>query len=138
MSKMNSHDPFGHFKHKLWSKEGPRIKLSIWFPTIKSQESPWFPFVKVSCNISLESSWQGLQLCFRSHPIRRSIRKVMGLQSCESPKTKWHLGVSPVAKHKVYYNGEGGGFPQVRAVVSLVSLCLPMAHPYTKSVLATH
>jgi hypothetical protein len=28
--------------------------------------------------------------------------------------------------HKVYYRGEGGGFPQIRAVVSLVSPYLPM------------
>ncbi len=28
-----------------------------------------------------------------------------------SPKTKCHLGVGPVAKHKVYYKGEGGGLP---------------------------
>jgi hypothetical protein len=42
-----------------------------------------------------------------------------------SPMTKWHLGARPVAKHKVYYKGEGGGFPQVRAMVSLVSRCLP-------------
>jgi hypothetical protein len=29
MSKMGSHDPFGHFKHKLWPKEGPKVKLAI-------------------------------------------------------------------------------------------------------------
>jgi len=46
--------------------------------------------------------------------------------------TKWHLSVGPVARHRVYYNGEGGGFPQVRAVVSLVSPCLLMARPCTK------
>jgi hypothetical protein len=28
-----------------------------------------------------------------------------------SPETKWHLGVSLVTKHKVYYKAEGGGFP---------------------------
>jgi hypothetical protein len=39
---------------------------------------------------------------------------------------KWHLGVGPVAKHRVYYKGEGGGFPQVRAVVSLTSSCFCM------------
>jgi len=37
--------------------------------------------------------------------------------------TKSHLDVSPVKKCKVYYKGEGGGFPQVRAVVSLVCPC---------------
>jgi len=30
-----------------------------------------------------------------------------------SPRTKWHLGASPVAMHKEYYKGEGGDFPQV-------------------------
>jgi hypothetical protein len=28
-----------------------------------------------------------------------------------SPKTKCHLGVGPMAKHRIYYKGEGGGFP---------------------------
>jgi len=49
-----------------------------------------------------------------------------------SPGTKWHLGVSPVARHKIYYKGEGGGFPQVWAMVSLVSPCLLVAHLCTK------
>jgi len=42
-----------------------------------------------------------------------------------SPKTKCHLDVGLVERHNVYYKGEGGGFPQVRAVVSLVSLVNP-------------
>jgi hypothetical protein len=29
MSKVGLHDPFGHFKHKLWPKEGSKIKLTI-------------------------------------------------------------------------------------------------------------
>jgi hypothetical protein len=29
MSKMGSHCPFGHLKHKLWAKEGPGVKLAI-------------------------------------------------------------------------------------------------------------
>jgi hypothetical protein len=29
--------------------------------------------------------------------------------------TKCHLGVGPMAMHKIYYKGEGGGFPQVQA-----------------------
>jgi hypothetical protein len=36
MSKMGSHDPFGFLKHKLWPKEGPGFKLTIWLPTTKS------------------------------------------------------------------------------------------------------
>jgi hypothetical protein len=42
-----------------------------------------------------------------------------------SPGTKCHLDVALVERHIVYYKGEGGGFPQVRAVVSLVSLSCP-------------
>jgi hypothetical protein len=34
--------------------------------------------------------------------------------------TKSHLDVAPVERRKVYYKGEGDGFPQVWAVVSLV------------------
>ncbi len=42
-----------------------------------------------------------------------------------SPGTKSHLDVAPMERCKVYYKGEGGGFPQVRVVVSLVCLgCL--------------
>jgi hypothetical protein len=35
MFKMGSYDPFGYLKHKLWPKEGSRVKLAIWFPTTK-------------------------------------------------------------------------------------------------------
>ncbi len=34
--------------------------------------------------------------------------------------TKIHLDVAPMERCKVYYKGEGGGFPQIRAVVNLV------------------
>jgi hypothetical protein len=43
-----------------------------------------------------------------------------------------------MAKHKVYYKEEGGGFPQVRAVVSFVSSNLPVARPNTKSASTMH
>jgi len=39
MFKMGFHDPFGYLKHKLRLKEGPRVKLAIWLPTIKSRKS---------------------------------------------------------------------------------------------------
>jgi hypothetical protein len=40
-----------------------------------------------------------------------------------------------VERRKVYYMGEGGGFPRVRAVVSFVSPELPMACPSTEDAL---
>jgi len=51
-----------------------------------------------------------------------------------SPGTKNHLDVGATERHKVYYMGEGGGFPRVRAVVSHVSLKSPAACPSTKGV----
>jgi hypothetical protein len=44
---------------------------------------------------------------------------ISGLQ-LGSPGKKSHLDVAPVERCREYYMGEGGGFPQVRAVVSLV------------------
>jgi len=66
----------------------------------------------------------------------------MGMQNGGNP----NLGAGPMAKHRVYYKGEGGGFPlivyfgfpQVRAMVNLVSSCLPMVRPCTKSVIIMH
>jgi len=29
MSKMASHEPFGHLQPKLWAKEGPGVKLAV-------------------------------------------------------------------------------------------------------------
>jgi hypothetical protein len=53
--------------------------------------------------------------------------KVLGLQpetvsglQLESPGKKSHLDVASAESCKIYYMGEGGGFPRVRAVVSLV------------------
>jgi len=55
-----------------------------------------------------------------------------------NPGTKCHLDVGLMERHKVYYKGEGGGFPQVRIVVSLVSLNLPMVYPSTKNAPIMH
>ncbi len=77
----------------------------------------------------LKSSRQRLQLCFGLHHNWRSTQKVMRLQSCKSPswspETKNHLDVTLVKRCRVYYKGEGGGFPQVWAVVSFVCSSCP-------------
>jgi hypothetical protein len=49
-----------------------------------------------------------------------------------SPGIKSHSDVGATERHREYYMGEGGGFPQIRAVVSLVSPKLPVACPSTK------
>jgi hypothetical protein len=45
---------------------------------------------------------------------------------------KCHSDASASVRRREYYMGEGGGFPQVRVVVSQVSPRLPMACPSTK------
>jgi hypothetical protein len=56
MSKMASYESFGHLQQKLWSKEGPEIKLVVWLRTTKSRESTRLWCVQVECNTSLEIS----------------------------------------------------------------------------------
>jgi len=144
MSKMDSHDPFGFLKHKLWPKEGSGAKLAIWLPTTKSWESPLFSYFQGACHIPLERSWRGYNFSWdltwiEGLQTKLWAPKVIGvliLGILELPfgslETKWHLGAGPMAMHKVYYKGKGGGFPKVRAVISLMSLCLPVARPCTK------
>jgi hypothetical protein len=50
--------------------------------------------------------------------------EISGL-SLGSPKTKCHLDVGLMERHKVYYKGEGGGFPQIRTMLSLLSPSCP-------------
>jgi hypothetical protein len=50
----------------------------------------------------------------------------------KSPGTKSQLDATPAEWCRIYYMGEAGGFPRVRAVMSLVSPELPVACPSTK------
>jgi hypothetical protein len=129
MSKMGSHCSFGHLKHKLWPKGGPGVELpgfrQFWLPTTKSRESTRNTWLQKMCDIALERSRWDLQLCFRRRVDRRSAPNVMKLQSRGSPENarfrdshvgvpgqNGHLDATPAASHRVYYKGEGGGFPQ--------------------------
>jgi len=129
---MGSHRPFGHLKHKLWPKEKPGVKLTIWLSTIKSQES-----TRLTCRCRATYLWkaldegynfvldlisiQGLHAKLWAPKVMRVLILTISKLPLWSPGTKCHLDVGLVEKHKVYYKGEGGGFPQVRAVVSLMS-----------------
>ncbi len=91
--------------------------------------------MQVEWDTPLEISQRELQLCFRPRPNPRSEQRVIVPQSCGSIGTKNHSGVGAAGRHKEYYMGEGGSFPRVRAVVSLVSPKLPMVCPSTKGAL---
>jgi hypothetical protein len=83
-------------------------------------------------------SIRGLNTKLRASKIAKvPISKISRLQ-LRSPRTKWHLGVGPMGRHIKYYEGEGDGFPQVRAMVSFVSSCLLVVHPCIKSVPTMH
>jgi hypothetical protein len=43
--------------------------------------------------------------------------------------TECHLDVGLMERHTIYYKGEGGGFPQVLAMVSFMSPSLPVTRP---------
>jgi hypothetical protein len=81
---MASHWPFGHLQPKLWAKEGPGVKLTVWLPTTKSRESTSSRTPNWECDTSLERSRRGLQLWFRPRcdPTVQS-----GVMSSQSPGT---------------------------------------------------
>jgi hypothetical protein len=129
---MASHWAFGHLQPKLWAKEGLGVKLAIWLPTTKSRESTSYQHQIWVCDMALKRSRRGLQLWFRPRCDRTLQSGVMAVQSSgslvatisglhfESLKNLCHLDVASMASYREYYMGEGGGFPWVRAMVSLV------------------
>ncbi len=137
MSKMGLHHPYGHLKHKLWLKKGPGVKLVVWLLTTKSKKSTRFPYVQVACEIPLEDFDEGYnfaldRISIGGLHVKLWRPKVVGVLTLvisglplRSPGTKSHLDVGPMERHIVYYKGEGGGFPQVWVVVSLVSSSRP-------------
>jgi hypothetical protein len=143
---MALHGPFGHLQHKLWQKERSGVKLAVWFPTTKSRESTDPGVFRWSATYhwkDLEESYNfaldliligGLRKKLWSLKISRVQTGTISGLLLGSPGTKSHLDVGVVERHKVYYMGEGGGFPQVRAVVSKVSPELPVACSSTKGV----
>ncbi len=147
MSKMGSHYPFEYLWHKLWSKEGPGVKLLIWLPTIKSWESPWFTCAQGACHIPLENFWQGLQLFFKvcvnqrlhkklwiSKVMKVPISRIARLSFWESQE-KCHLVVAPIVN---IIRGKVVAYPKVWAMVNLLSLCMHVAYPCIKNVLIMH
>ncbi len=102
----------------------------------KSRESTRFTWLQITCDIPL-----GKLLTKATTLLHIAPRSEVYLQSYGVPKSresrlarfrdshskvpgkKSHLDVGLVERYKIYYKGEGGGFPQVRAVVSLVCPC---------------
>jgi len=83
-------------------------------------------------------SIRGLHTKLRARKVVRIPIVRISRLSLGSPGTKCHLDVGLVGRHRVYYKGEGGGFPQVQVVANLVSPNLLVARPSIKSVLTRH
>jgi hypothetical protein len=150
MSKMGSHGSFGHLQNKLWAKERPGVKLAVWFPTTKSQESTQFTWLQATCHISLKSSWQGLQLCFRPHCDQSFAKEVMRPRSPGSPRWRdfgtstreswerkaiWMQAPWRVTEYTI--RGKVVASPSPGRGESCVSL-LPVARPNTKGAPTLH
>jgi hypothetical protein len=150
MSKMGLHYPFAYIKHKLWPKERLGVKMPIWLSTTKSQQSPRFismqwratypwKVLNESYNFALDHiSIGGLHTKLWASKVAKVLIKGISKLQLGSSGTKWHLGVGSVARHKEYYKEEGGGFPQVWAVVNLVNSCLLVIRSCTKIVPTMH
>jgi hypothetical protein len=135
MSKMGSHCSFGHLKHKLWPKERPRVKLppdqkkSRIDPIYLATDNVQHTVGKLSTRATtLLQTAPRSKVCSQSYaaPKSRESRLAWFRDSHAGVLgEKSHLDVGPVERSKVYYKGEGGGFSQVRVVVSLVCSCCP-------------
>jgi hypothetical protein len=140
MSKMGLHYSFGYLKHKLWQNKRPlKVENRPNVFACKWRDTYYWKALDKAYIFSLDLiSIRGLHTkLWVSKVMGVPILGISGLQ-LRSPETKWHLGVGPMARHKIYYKGEGGDFPPVRAVVSLVNLCLPLPCLCTKGALAMH
>jgi hypothetical protein len=121
----------GHFQHlhfKAFSndiKNTSRRGVLTFAIELRSCRSPGGlqapTFESVSLILTLASKWG----C--------DTETVLGLLF-ESHGTKNHLDVGGMERRKEYHMEEGGGFPQVWAVVSLMNPELAMARPSTKGV----
>ncbi len=81
---------------------------------------------------------RGLSIMLQPRKIARIPTLAISGLPFESPKTKSHLDVALMERCKIYYMGESGGFPQVRAVLSLVSPKSPVACLSTKGALTQY
>jgi hypothetical protein len=150
MFEMSSHDPFKHLKHKLWPKEGSESNCQFDSRPLKVRNQPDFltfrwhatyrwKDLNEDYNFILDLiAIEGLHVELWAPKVVRIL--AMGIPGLPlgSLETKCHLDVGLVERHKVYYKGEGDGFPQVQAMVNLVNLNLLVVHPSTKSAQIMH
>ncbi len=147
MLEMGLHDSFEYLKHKLWPKEGRESNWQFDSRPLKVRNRPNFLVFKWRVTYHWKDFNEGRSFALELIAIgglhaKLYVPKITGvlvmripILSLGSPGIKCHLNVGLVEKHIVYYKGEGGGFPQIRAVVSFMSSNLPVVRPNTKTML---
>jgi len=129
---MASHWQFGHLQPKLWQKKSRESNWQFDSRPLKVRNRP-LPDVVLK---SVTRRWKALDESynFGSRLVPIGVRgeelwpsKIPGLQPetisglhFESPNKMCHSDVASATSRREYYKGEGGGFPRVQAVVSLV------------------
>jgi hypothetical protein len=116
-------------KLRVWEKKTPDQKKSGIDPIYLATGNMRHIVGKLSTKATtLLQTASRLEVCRRSYAPSKSRESLLaGFQDSHVRVLgeKSHLDAGPVESHRVYYKGEGGGFPQVRAVVSLVCPCCP-------------
>ncbi len=151
---MTSHEPFRRLQPKLWANERPGVK------TASLRENDSRP-LKVGNRPDLLGyrkratyRWKALDKGYNFALDRIAIGglqkklyalKVPGVLAGGisglprgSPGTKSHLDASPVESHRVYYKGEGGGFPPSPGRGESCVSVLPVVRPSTKGAPTIH
>jgi hypothetical protein len=134
---MGSHYSFRHVKHKLWPKKGRESNCQFDSRPQKVRNRPDLLSFRGRDTYRWKALDESYNFALNHTSIGGLLAKLWGSKVAEvpaseisrlplgSPGKKSHLDVASVESCKVYYNGEGGGFPQVRAVVSLMCPCCP-------------
>jgi len=137
MSKMGSHHHLDIWNTSYGQKKGWESNWQFDFRPLKVRNQPDF----LVCRQHATYGWKALDKSynfaldfisiggFHVKLWRPKVTEVptlaISILPFGSPRTKSHLDVGPMGSHIVYYKGEGGGFPQVRAVMNLVSSSCP-------------
>jgi hypothetical protein len=149
MFKMGSHCSFGHPKRKLWPKEGPRVKLSVWFSTRKIEIDPIYLFADGVRHTVEKLSTRAttlLQTTFRSEVCSQSYGAPKSRESQLGRFRDSHLGVSGQKAIWMWAPWRGVEYTIRGKVVAspksgpwwVLCVCVVVACPSTKSAPTTH
>jgi len=134
---MSSHFSFGHLKHNYGQKKGRESNCQFDSRPKKVGNRPDLLSFRQLATYRWKALDEGYNFASNRISIRGLLAKLWGSKFARvlvgaisglpngSPGEKSHLNVGPVERCRVYYKGEGGGFPQVWAVVNLVCPCCP-------------